>query len=196
MRYTGKRFFTIAIVAVFGVALLLSSVGQTTTAQDKPQREFYQATAMGQSTQMGQMFSVNITVEEYSTPEDQQILLAAFDSAGMKGLINALSKMKSKGRLAITGTLGYEVNYIRSFPTPTGRKIRLVTNRPIRFGEAWADSRSMDYNLSALELDISTEKNKNSGILLPACQFKIDKEKQLAIENYQNPWKLVNVEQR
>jgi len=196
MQNTGKRSLTIAIACFVGLTMLLSSGGRTTTANDKPQREFYQAMAMGQSTQMGQQFSVNVTVEEYSTPEDQQILVAAFDSGGMKGLVNALSKMKSKGRLAITGTLGYEVNYIRSFPTPTGRKIRLVTNRPITFGEAWADSRSTDYNLSALELDISTEKDKNSGILLPACQFKIDKDKQLAIENYQNPWKLVDVRQR
>ena len=194
MRNTGKRSFTIALACIIGL-VLLSSVGSTATPGTS-EREFFQATAQGQSTQLGRQFSVNITIEEYSTPEDQQILLAAFDSGGMKGLVNALSKMKSKGRLAITGTLGYEVNYIRSFPTPTGRKIRLVTNRPIRFGEAWADSRSMDYNLSALELDISNEKDKNTGILLPACQFKIDKDKHLAIENYRNPWKLVNVQQR
>lgn len=193
MRKIEKRRLTRAVVMVFSFALLASING---TAQDKPQREFYQARAMGQSTQLGQQFSVNVIVEEYSTPEDQQILIAAFDSAGMKGLINALSKMKSKGRLAITGTLGYEVNYIRSFETPTGRKIRLVTNRPIRFGETWAGSRSSDYNLSALEFDISAETDKNSGILLPACQFKIDKDKQLAIVNYKNPWKLVDVQQR
>lgn len=194
MRNAGKRVFTIATMAI--LCLVLVSSGGSTATLNTSERETYQATAMGQSTQMGRMFSVNISVEEYSTAEDQQILIAAFDSGGMKGLVNALSKMKSKGRLAITGTLGYEVNYIRSFPTPTGRKIRIVTNRPIRFGEAWADSRSMDYNLSALELDISNEKDKNSGILLPACQFKIDKDKHLAIENYQNPWKLVDVQQR
>jgi hypothetical protein len=52
----------------------------------------------------------------------------------------------------------------------------------------------MDYNLSALELNISPEKGKSSGVLLPACQFKINKEtKELEIDNYQNPWKLVDV---
>jgi hypothetical protein len=69
-----------------------------------------------------------------------------------------------------------------------------LTNRPIRFGEAWADSRSMDYNLSALELDLSTEKGKSTGTLLPACQFTIDKKtNELEIENLQNPWKLSDV---
>jgi hypothetical protein len=33
----------------------------------------------------------------------------------------------------------------------------------------------MDYNLSALELNISDEGNKSTGILLSACQFTIDK---------------------
>ena len=55
----------------------------------------------------------------------------------------------------------------------------------------------MDYNLSALELDISNEKNKSTGVLLPACQFKINKKtNELEIENYQNVWKLQNIMNR
>ena len=111
-----------------------------------------------------------------------------------RGLYHALNKMKAKGRIAITGTLGYDVNYIRVLQMPDGsRKIRLVTDRPITFGEAWSDSRSMEYNLSAIEIILSPAKGKSSGTLLPACQFKIDKEKELEIENYQNPWKLANI---
>lgn len=171
--------------------VLLPGVGST--AQEKPKPETFQATAMGQSTQLGRMFSINLSVEEYSTPEDQQILLEAFNGGGMRGLSNALSKMKSKGRLSMTGTLGYDVTYIRSFPTETGRKIRLVTSRPIRIGEAWHHGRSTDYNLSAIELEINNEEGKSTGILLPACQFRLDKENHLTIESYRNPWKLQNV---
>lgn len=189
MRKINKSILAIAVVAISTLVLLTSN---GSTAQETPKRETFQATAMGQSTQLGKTFSVNIMINEYSTAEDQQALLEAFNSKGMEGLSNALSKMKSKGRLSITGTLGYEVTYIRSFPTATGRKIRLATNRLIRFGEAWADGRSMDYNLSALELDISND-GKSTGILLPVCRFKLDKENHLIIENYQNPWKLVNI---
>ena len=191
MRKTKQSIFAIAVVAIVSIVLLPST---GSTAQDTPKRETFQATATGQGTQLGRMHSVNITIEEYSTAEDQQALLDAFKTKGMEGLSNALGKMKSKGRLSITGTLGYEVTYIRSFPTATGRKIRLATNRAIRFGESWGDGRSMDYNLSAVELDISNENGKTTGILLPACRFEIDKEKHLAIENYRNPWKLVNIQ--
>lgn len=189
MRKINTNILAIAVVAIITVVLLPST---GSTAQDAPKREVFQATAMGQSTQLGRMYNVNIMIEEYSTAEDQQALLEAFNSKGMKGLSNALGKMKSKGRLSITGTLGYDVTYIRSFKTETGRKIRIATNRAIRFGEAWADSRSMDYNLSAVELEINND-GKSTGILLPACKFKLDKENHLTIENYQNPWKLQNI---
>ena len=196
MRTTRKAILiTAGITLMFLVLLQISNTFAQGTKL--PKTIYIQGTAMGQSTQLGRMFSVNILIEELSTPEDQKALLAAFTAKGNEGLVNALSRMKSKGRLAITGTLGYDVNYIRRFKQPDGSIIiRLVTDRPITFGENWSDSRSSDYNLSALEIVISPDKKKNSGTLLPACQFKIDKDNQLKIEAYQNPWKLVNIMRR
>ncbi len=183
------------LVAIVCVGVL-ASFGRA-TQEDKPVREVYQAQAMGQSTQLGQTFNVTINIERYSTPEERQVLVEAFQQAGSEGLFNALEKMSSKGRIAITGTLGYDISFVRKIPTDDGYKIRILTNRPIRFGEAWVNGRSTDYNLSALELDISSDKNKSTGILLPACQFKIDKKTgELVAENYQNPWKLVNIMDR
>jgi hypothetical protein len=156
-----------------------------------------QAQAMGESTQLGQTFGVDLIIEEFSTPEEQKALIEAFNAKKNEGLVNALSKMKSKGRMAITGTLGYDVSYIRQFDLPDGSvKIRLVTDRPIRFGEAWSDSRSMDYSLSGVELIMGPDEKKNSGTLAPLCQLKLDKENQLQLELYQNPWKLVDVRRR
>jgi len=156
--------------------------------------EEYQAQAMGQGTQMGQNFNVTVHIEEYSSPEERQILVDAFTKAQSQGLFNALNKMKSKGRIAITGTVGYDISFARKIQTPDGWKIRILTNRPITFGESWTDSRSMDYNLSALEFDLSDQKGKSSGVLLPACQFVSDKKtNELTIADYQNPWKLVDI---
>jgi hypothetical protein len=183
-------------VGIAGMIVLVSlySVAQE---EDKAIREVYQAQAMGQSTQLGKNFSVTINIERYSTPEERQVLVEAFQQAGSKGLFNALEKMRSKGRIAITGTLGYDISFVRKIPTNDGYKIRILTNRPIRFGEAWVNGRSTDYNLSAVELNISEDKNKSKGILLPACQFKIDKKtSELEIENYQNPWTVQNIMDR
>jgi hypothetical protein len=186
MQRATKSVFMLAAVVVVSLFLL--------AAKDQPLHEEYQAQAMGQSTQMGQTFNVTIHIEEYSTLEERQALVDAFNKSGSQGLFNALNKMKSKGQLAVTGTLGYDISFVRKLPGPDGFKLRVLTNRPINFGEAWTDSRSMDYNLSAVELDISNEKGKSTGVLLPACEFIIDKKTgELTVEEYRNPWKLVDI---
>ena len=187
-RFTGFRCaFAAAAAAVF----FATAIGSP--AQESKPPGHISAVAQGTSTQLGQMVNVNIIIREYSTPEEQKALIEAFQQGGGKGLARALSKMSSKGRMAITGTLGYDINYIRLIETPQGRTIRFVTDRPLRMGEKWHDTRSADYDLSAGEIVLSGEKGKASGTLLPACQFKLDKENQLEIELRRNAWKLVNV---
>lgn len=156
--------------------------------------ETIEATAMGASTQLGSTFGVTLDIYDFSTPADKQVLVQAFDKGKNEGLVNALSKMKAAGHLAVTGTLGYDCSYIRMTPTPTGRKIRFVTNRLLSFGEVYWDTRSTAYNLTAGELDLNdADKSKSTGVLYPAAQFEIDKQGQLQINLIGNPWKLVDI---
>jgi hypothetical protein len=100
--------------------------------------------------------------------------------------------MQSKGHIAITGTVGYDINYIREFPSATGRKIRLVTNRPITIGEVWTNSRSMNYNLSILEMTIPYEKRgKGTGTLLPAAELQLNKKTNEIEIEAKNPCALI-----
>jgi hypothetical protein len=185
---------TSVIISVISIMLLANS---SSSAQKLDKRITIQAQAMGQSTQLGRTFGVTLLIEEYSTEADKTALLEAFSQKGNEGLVNALSKMKSKGRISVTGTLGYDVSYIRQWKQPDGTTmLRAVTDRPIRIGEAWSDSRSMDFNLSALEIIFSPDKKKNTGIMYPLSQLKMNKENQIELELYQNPWKLVNIMQR
>ena len=156
--------------------------------------ETIEATAMGTSTQMGQMVGISVEIYDYSTPADKQVLVQAFATGQNQGLVNALSKMRAVGHISITGTLGYDLAYIRMIPTPTGRKIRFVTNRLLRFGEVWADTQSTAFNLTGGEFDLNeTDRSKSTGVLYPACQLAIDKQGQLQIELNQNAWNLVDV---
>jgi hypothetical protein len=196
MKKMDKSSFAAAGSVIVGLVLLASITcfAQGKPKNQKPKSETIQAQAMGQGTALGRTFSVTAIINEYSTPDDQQILIESFQKAGNEGLINALSKMKAKGNLAITGTLGFDVNYIREFPTATGRRVRLVTDRPVTFGEAWISSRSMDYTLCMVELDLSSAKGKSTGVLIPAGKLKINKDKELEIETVQyEPWKLFNI---
>jgi hypothetical protein len=147
------------------LTLLLAAAIPAISADDKPS-ETIDAQAMGTSTQKGQH----------------------------QGLVKALQDMKPVGRIAITGTLGYDLAYIALIPSPTGRRIRFATNRLIRFGEAYANSQSQSFDLTAGEFDLNDSDNKKSGgVLYPAAQLIINKQGQLQFELRQNPWKLVNI---
>jgi len=159
---------------------------------DKP--ETIEATAMGTGTQMGQTYEFRLIINEFSTMEDRQVLVQAFEKGQNQGLVNALSKMRAVGHISLTGTIGYDCSFIRLIPTPAGRKIRFVTNRQLRFGEVWTDSQSQAFNLTAGEIDINDQdKNKSTGVLYPAAQLVIDKQGQLQIDLNQNAWKLVDI---
>ena len=185
---------SLAIVSLVSLVLLTSAMS---LAQNLPKKIYIQAQAMGTSTQMGRSAGITLIINELSTDEERAGLIEAFQQKGNEGLVNALSKMRPKGRMSVTGTLGYDVAYIKTFLQPDGSTVlRMVTDRPLRFGEVWADSRSSDYNVSAVEIIISKDKKKTSGTLYPAVELKMSKEQQLELNLYQNPWNLVNIMKR
>jgi hypothetical protein len=161
-------------------------------ARDKD--ETIDATAFGTGTQMGANIGVTLNIYQFSTPADKATLVQAYEKGQNQGLANALQRMKAVGHVEITGTLGNDCSYIKMIPTPTGRKIVFVTNRQIRFGEAWTDSQTMSYNLTAGILEINDQdKSKSTGVLYPAAQLILDKEGQLQWDLNQNPWRLVDL---
>ena len=165
----------------------------TNTIAQVQERMTIQATAMGTSTQMGQIYNVNILIEGLSSTEDRQTLIQAFKRDGQNGLVGELEDMKPKGRVRFaSGGVGNDVKYIIELPAKSGRRFRLVTDRILAFGELYHGTRSRDYSVGAIEL-VLTPDGKGSGTVMPACKLTVNKKKQqIEVENYQNPWTLTN----
>lgn len=185
-----KRSGLTKTVLLLSSLLMLSSIPGM--ARDK--YETIDATAWGTSTQLGRNIGITIIIYEYSTPQDQDLLTEAFQKGQNQGLVNALEKMKAVGHISITGTLGYDLSFIKLIQTPTGRTIRFATNRPIHFGEAYWDTQSQYYSLTAGEINIdSQDKSKSAGVLYPAAQLAIGSDGQLELNLNKNPWRLGNI---
>lgn len=195
---TKKNLLFADLILASGVAIASMFLPAFKTgAQEKPKRETIQATAMGQQRASGRTFNINIIIESYSTPADQKVLIDAFESGGHDALVKALSKMAPRGRVAITGTVGYQIAYIRTIPNENGRTIRLITDRPIQFAEAYGSTRSKDYDLSGIQMNIAKEQKQSDGSLIVAGKFKVDKAQQIVFESYgSGPWLLVNIMER
>jgi hypothetical protein len=193
-KMSSKSYKWVLASLVVSALLLAAAIPALSEKGKKVKNETIEASAMGTGTQMGQVINISVEIYDYSTPEDRQVLVDAFSKGQNQGLVNALTKMHAVGHISITGTLGYDLAFVRLIPTPTGRKIRFVTNRLLRFGEVFADSQSTAFNLTGGEFDLDTaDKKKSTGVLYPECQLAMDKEGQLQIQLTQNVWKLVDV---
>jgi hypothetical protein len=187
MRYIDRHFRNRLIVS------LLSLTALATLAQAQG-RMTIQATAMGTSTQLGRMYNVNIHIETLSSQNDRDVLIEAFKSRGQDGLVDKLQDMKSKGRIRFaSGGVGNDIKYIIELPSKKGRRLRLVTDRWLTFGELYNSTRSTDYSVGAIELNLTPD-GKGTGTVLPACKLTVNKKKkQVEVETYQNPWNLTNL---
>ena len=189
--FGGKR--STKVVAISAVALVVMLVGSR-PAFSRDKYETIDAQAFGTGTQLGQNIGVTLNIYEFSTPADRTTLVQAFEKGQNQGLVTALQKMRAVGHVEITGTLGNDCAYIAMTPTPTGRRIVFATNRQIRFGEAYTDSQTMSYDLTAGVLELNDQdKSKSTGFLYPLAQLIIDKQGKLQLDLNQNPWKLVDV---
>lgn len=184
-----SRYFQVGPI----VFLWLSLTPSLSLAQAQG-RMTIQATARGTSTQLGKIIDVNIYIEGYSTPADRKALIDAFKSGGQDGLVGALQDMKPKGRVRFSsGGVGNDVKYIIELPSEKGRKLRLITDRWLAFAELYNSTRSTQYSVGAIELNLTPD-GKGSGTVLPACKLTVNKKKnQVEIETFQNPWELTNL---
>lgn len=184
----------------FGLVALLfpaRSLAQTAaTAQETfglPAQ--YSANAFGQSgSTAGKSFGLTIFVTDLTDDATVQTLIAALKDKGQDGVVSALGKVKDKGRIAPTGSVGTGVRFVRIRRTKDGgQHIVLATDRPIAFGELYNGTRSTQYKIGIVVLDVDKD-GKGTGSFAPLCKIKFNKQGQLEIENFgQRPFRLANV---
>ena len=143
------------------------------------------------------MLSVDIRVKAYTDNEKTQQFAIALVEGGQQALTKALEKSENIGSIQLTGRVGfYDFKLIRSRRTPTGRRIVAVCDRPLQFGELYAGTRSTDYTIGIMILDLNKDKKGRevgSGTLYYAAKVKIKNQK-IQIEHFQiNPVRLINV---
>ena len=160
---------------------------------DLPQQ--YSATAFGQAgVASGKTFGVTIYVTGLTSDQEEQEFSATLKSKGQNGLVSALEKAKHVGRVAPVGGVGSGVRIARAQKTADGGwHITLATNRPISFGEVYNSTRSLDYPIGIVTLNVDKDGN-GTGLLYGLCKVKFDKKGELQVEHLgQKPFRLTNV---
>lgn len=185
-----KRIVTLILV------MLCATIVVVAQEEKKQQPEHFAASAYSMS-RGARMVNVDIRVKEYTDDERTQQFASALIEGGQPALTKSLEKADDIGSIQLTGNVGfYDFKLIRSRPTATGRRIIAVCDRPLQFGELYGGTRSTDYTIGIMILDLAKDKKgkeKGSGVLYYAAKVKI-KNNTIRIEHFQiHPVKLVNV---
>ncbi len=188
-----------ATVSALGLALVLGFVAAPLPAEEELPLNF-DAIAVNMSNvgPRGQV-RLQIRVDRWSTDEERAKLMEALvaQARGGRDLANTLFSKESVGTIRESTSLAYDLRYARSVPIEGGRQIILATDRRIAFAEAWGASRTMDYNVSLIVLNVDDE-GRGDGQIMLGAEFSWNADKNLVeIEHLASqPIRLNNVRLR
>jgi hypothetical protein len=184
-----SRVWLLAVLVWFSISMLSSTAAQVAVPAQ------FSATAIGQAgAAAGKSSGITIYLTGFTSDQDIQEYAATLKSKGQDGLVSALEKAQDLGRVAPTGSVGTGFRIARVQADKNGGvRIVLATNRPISFGELANGTRSRDYPIGIVILNLDKDGN-GSGLLSAACKVKFNKKGELEVEHYgQKPLRLTNV---
>jgi hypothetical protein len=154
-------------------AVWLTTVTAPAIAQKQGPTEKYRARAFNPN---GVAKKLDIVIYDWTTPEERQALLDTFVEGGSQALYNALGRESGKGYLKLPQSLAYDLQYAWQFEHEGRRRIVLASDRPTGFLELVHNTRSTDYNVSLVVLDLDPETGKGEGSVTGGAELSIDRE--------------------
>jgi len=181
------------LIALFLLVTALAATGVAQTEQ--PTKQQFAATVYPQAGVFaGRMTELNIYIDDYTADDEAAQLRELLKTKGQDALLNAIEKLKGKGRVGVVGTTGWSVPVIRQHPTANGgRRLVFFGNRPLSFFEAREQTITTQYPFGLMILNVDAQ-GKGDGLLYPVCKVKFNKRGEFEVENYGiAPAKVVNV---
>ena len=142
--------------------------------------------AVAASLSLGKASQIDIVIERWSTDQERQQLLTTLQEFGRDKLITEHMKIRPRcGYMRLPNTRGYDLFYARDNVLPDGNHhVVLATNRSVGTKEAATATRSLDYQLTLIELHLDKE-SQGEGKLVPAGKVTWDNAKKtIEIENW------------
>ena len=187
------RSLRILGLAVLGWTMLSVIPGHAQTNQPPLKLTAFAINMANVATGANAQVDINIT--RWSTEAERQKLITTFTEKGPAKLLDALQDQKPVGYFKLPNRLGYDLRFARQIPLEDGgRRILILTDRPISEFEAREQPRTMDYPFTLIDLRI---KKDGTGVGKAAVATKIifNKKKNIVeLENYSSePVRLNNI---
>jgi hypothetical protein len=146
------------------VAVNMSNVGRTTTMR------------------------IDVTIERWTTPEEQGRLHDLLTEKGADHLLEALQDIEPRaGFIATPGKLGWDIHYAQRSELPGGgHRVIFATDRPMSFFERSRSTRSSEYEFMVAEMRLGPD-GTGEGKLIPRARIDWDGEtRTIEVEDFAN----------
>ena len=175
------RHLTCLSLAALGVWTLAAAQ----TNEPLPQRFTAFAVSTGGPVTSPVASQVDITITRWSTPGENERLMAILKEKGPGALLEAVRDAKSVGSIRTPGNLAYDLRYAQQEMVGDGiRRIVLATDRPMSMWEAVNRPRSYDYPFTFIELRVNN-RGEGEGKLALATRIDIGRSGRVVqLENY------------
>jgi hypothetical protein len=190
-RKTMHRFLIAALLGFTAVGTSSERVAAQTAG--KPEK--YIATAMNLGGGPSASGTVIIGIDRWSTREERAKLLTVLVQKGPEQLLSTLQDSPKVGYFRLSNSLAVDLRYAFESPLAEGgRRVVLVTDRPIGFQQVGAPRKSNDYPFTLIEIHFNKD-NVGIGKMSFYTKIVVSKDKQtLELENYgTEPIRLTNV---
>jgi hypothetical protein len=172
-----KQLLIITVIA------LLAPMSPASSPSEEPIELPERFTAMLQMTKSAigpaGMARVAVVVESWTTDEERGSLLAALEEGGSDGLVKAMQEL-DVGYVQIGMSLGWRLRTAATWNTVEGRKVRVVTDRPLHFQEQYRGTQSADYPVGVIEFLLPPD-GDGEGALLAATKVQFDEQGRIEV---------------
>lgn len=179
------------------IALLLATgVAVSVQARDEVLEEYSAVLTNISNVGRAGLTPVTIRITRW-TPDDENVrLLETLRTDGQDAFLRALVGVKPVGSIGTPTSLSYNFFYAKASPTDGGgRRIMLITDRPMQIWERIQGAPSRDYPFTVVELRLDKD-GSGSGTVAQLAQLRLSGDV-LGIENLASaPMKLNEVKRR
>jgi hypothetical protein len=124
------------------------------------------------SAPRGNSAFLTITIDRWSTEEEQASFVQALKSGGTLGLVSEMEK-STVGYLQIDSDLRWPIRLASTWKSFEGRVVRLATNGPILFGPSASRLPAREYPIGIVEFTLP-DGERSQGTLVAATRAEFD----------------------
>ena len=184
-----RRLSSLGLLAVCTTLQLSGAAAQSTTVREEFSAIFANISNVGR---VGAS-PVTIRITRWTSDGENEKLMAILAAKGTDGLVRALQDAQSVGSIGTPQQLPYDLRYARQETMEGGgRRIILMSDRPMEVWERMSAAVSRDYPITWIELKLDAG-GRGEGSILLAARLRLLGDI-LGIEDYGNqPAKLNEV---